>query len=405
MSNSPNKVTIWSRTFICITIANITFCFSHFITTPLIAPYATFLGATATLVGILAGLYSAVAFAMRPISGPAMTILNKRNLLIASFAMGILVNMLYAMFGTIPMFIVARVLHGVMYSFIGSLCMSVASDSLPKEKYASGFGIYVVSGVFGQAIGPSVGLALQNLGIGLGGDTLGYRFVFFGGAACYLIGLIPCLFIQGQRSLTKEEKAQLGPWYKSIIALPSLPYAMMMCFYAMGYILHSTYMVSFAEQYAIPNVSIFFVVNAIAILAARPITGPIADKFGPKILFLPGTILFAASMVALALANSLTLVLVAAVLGGLGWGTIQPAVQACAMSAVPTEKSGAAANTNFLGVDFGFFIGPTIAGIVYSMTASYHSVYAFGVVPIFVAFFLYVVYAAVCKAKGKQPAD
>ena len=54
--NSETKVTIWSRAFVCIVITNIAYCFSHFITTPLIAPYATFLGATATMVGILAGL-------------------------------------------------------------------------------------------------------------------------------------------------------------------------------------------------------------------------------------------------------------------------------------------------------------------------------------------------------------
>ena len=404
MSNTE-KVTIWTRTFTCIVITNIAYCFSHFITTPLIAPYASFLGATATLVGVLAGLYSAIAFAMRPISGPMIVILNKKNLMIFTMILGIAVNLLYAVFGSIPMFVVSRVLHGVMYSFVGSLTMTLASDSLPKAKYASGFGLFVVSGVFGQALGPSVGLWLQNLGIRMGGELMGFRMVFLGGAICYLIGLIPCFYIEKQRVLTKEERSSLGPWYKSIIALPAVPYALMMAFYAMGYILFATYMVTFAEQYNIANISMFFIVNSIATLAARPIGGPISDKISPKALFVPGTVLFALSMVFMARATTLPIVLVAAVFAGLGWGLVQPAVQACCMSSVPVEKSGAAANTNFLGVDAGFFIGPAIAGVIFSITASYHSVYAFGVVPVVLGILVYAVYAGILKAKKKETAE
>ena len=107
-------------------------------------------------------------------------------------------------------------------------------------------------------------------------------------------------------------------------------------------------------------------------------------------------------MVFMAIANTLPVVLVAAVFAGLGWGLLQPAMQACCMSSVPVEKSGAAANTNFLGVDAGFFIGPAIGGVIFSITASYHSVYAFGVVPIVLGILVYVVYSAVRKARGTQ---
>ena len=400
--SSSNKVTIWNSTFVGATVANIAFSFSHFITTPLIAPYASFLGAAPALVGLLAGLYSAVAFLMRPVTGPAMTTLNKKKLMTATFALGIAVNLIYAMFGTIPMFVVGRLLHGVMYGFVGSLCMSIASDSLPKEKYASGFGIFSVSGVFGQAIGPSVGIWLQDLGNGIAGDAMGYRFVFFGGAFFYLIGLIFCFLLKGQRSLTREERAALGPWYKSIIALPSLPYAVMMAFYSMGFILYATYMVTYGEQYNIANISLFFIVNAVGTVAARPIGGPISDKKGPKILFIPGTILFALSMVMLAMAGSLAPVIIAGFIGGLGWGLLQPAVQACCMSAVPAEQSGAAANTNFLCVDFGFFVGPTIGGIIFSLTSSYHSVYAFGLAPILIAITIYAVYTLAGRKKALE---
>ena len=48
----------------------------------LVSTYATFLGATAVLVGMLTGMFFGVAFAMRPISGPVVTKFDKKKLII-----------------------------------------------------------------------------------------------------------------------------------------------------------------------------------------------------------------------------------------------------------------------------------------------------------------------------------
>ena len=193
-TSAPNakKVTIWNRTFLCCVIANICLCMSQFIVNPLVTSYATYLGAGATIVGMISGLYFGVSFAMRPISGPMVTMMDKRKLLIFSYFLGVVVNLAYAFFDTIGLFVVARLLHGVQFSLIGSLTLTVASDSLPKEKMGSGIGIFGVGGAFGTALGPSVGLALRTWGDGLWGDGGGFRLTFLAAAGFMLISLIPC---------------------------------------------------------------------------------------------------------------------------------------------------------------------------------------------------------------------
>ncbi|MBR0401959.1 MAG: hypothetical protein IJH73_05550, partial [Lachnospiraceae bacterium] len=79
------KVTIWNRTFVCCILANVFFCFSHFFTSPLVSTYAAYLGAGATIVGMLSGLYFGIAFAMRPVAGPLVTMGNKKILMFAAF--------------------------------------------------------------------------------------------------------------------------------------------------------------------------------------------------------------------------------------------------------------------------------------------------------------------------------
>jgi MFS family permease len=108
--------------------------------------------------GLISGLFFAVALAMRPVSGPVLTIFDKRKLMILVFTIGGVVNIGYAIFDTISAFIVFRLIHGLQYALVGSLTMTLAGESLPREKLASGMGIYGLSGSLSMAIAPSIGL-------------------------------------------------------------------------------------------------------------------------------------------------------------------------------------------------------------------------------------------------------
>ena len=125
---------IWNRGFTCAFFANLLLCFSQNTANTLISTYADYLGAGAVLVGAISGLYFGVAFAARPISGPVITILDKKKIMLATYAMGVVTNVAYALAGTVPLFILARILHGLQFAFVGSLNLTIASDSLPREK-------------------------------------------------------------------------------------------------------------------------------------------------------------------------------------------------------------------------------------------------------------------------------
>jgi MFS family permease len=54
----------------------------------------------------------------------------------------------------------------------------------------------------------------------------------------------------------------------------------------------------------------------------------------------------------------------AGVVTALGYGISEPMIQTMNMQLVPRERRGAAGNTNFLGIDVGMLIGPTLAGFI-----------------------------------------
>ena len=86
------KATIWTRGFILITLCNVFANMAMFSVNTYLTTYMTYLGVGASLAGLIAGLYYAVGLAMRPIAGPMQATLNKKKLMTATYALGLIVN-------------------------------------------------------------------------------------------------------------------------------------------------------------------------------------------------------------------------------------------------------------------------------------------------------------------------
>ena len=95
------KLTIWTRGFTCVLIANVCTSLAQFGVNTYVSTYMDFLGTGAVLTGLIAGLYYGVAFAMRPISGPAITILNKKKLMVIVYSSGVFIYLGYALFPSV----------------------------------------------------------------------------------------------------------------------------------------------------------------------------------------------------------------------------------------------------------------------------------------------------------------
>ena len=67
-------------------------------------------------------------------------------------------------------------------------------------------GVFGVSGVFGTALGPTIGIGLRSLGMNIWGEVGAYRMVFLASALCCVFALVPTMLIQNQRALTKDER-------------------------------------------------------------------------------------------------------------------------------------------------------------------------------------------------------
>jgi MFS family permease len=356
--------TIWNKVYVCAFIANFLLCVSLFMVNPLVANYAKLLGADEVMIGLLSGLYFGVAFAARPFSGPAIAMLNKKRIMLFAYTLGVAVNVGYAISGDIPVFMASRILHGFQFAFVGSLNMTLASESLPPGKMGSGLGIFGLGGAVANAIAPSIGLALRSWGEQTFGSLKqGYVVVYVVAAACMLVSIIPCVMMPYKKP-SREAISRLGAWYKNIFAKEALMPTIVITFMSVSVISYTIYMERFAEANGIGNIGLFFAVYAVALIASRPISGWLIDKYGPTKVFIPSAVLFSLSFIIVGFSDSLGMILAGAAVAAIGLGGSQPTIQTMCVLSVSPLRYGVASNTNYFGIDFGFFLGPIIAGII-----------------------------------------
>jgi MFS family permease len=394
------KVTIWNRNFTCVIIANLLHCLAHFSVNPLVASYTRHLGQDAVMMGLLTGMFFGISLAMRPVAGPVTTKIDKRKLMIMVFALGGIVNLGYAIFHSLPMFVLFRFLTGVQYSLVGSLIMTLAGDNLPRGKLASGMGIYGLGGAIGMAMGPTIGINLLKLGTNIMSESAGYTMVFLFAAIIFSLAVIPSFILQPDKK-TKEDILSTGVWYKNIASVHAIPTTIVMFFLVIAYSLYNTYMVEFAREQGIAGISSFYTVLALVLIISRPMSGWLTDKFGiAKILF-PALILFAISFIIVGFSSSIGTILAGAVIAAIGYGSSQPALLSMCIQSVTPLKRSVASNTIYMGIDLGFFLGPLFGSMVYEMF-NYSDMFKSGFVPVFIAVICFILMLPVYYRRRKE---
>lgn len=397
MSVKAEKATIWTPTFLSIFIANFATQMGQFTMNTLIPKYVNYMGATATMVGLVTSMFAVTALILRPVTGPAFDYFSKKKLYMLAVFTIVVAFIGYSSARTVPMMIVFRLLHGIGIGCTAPLGLAIATDSLPAEKLGSGVGVFSLGQAVASAIGPSIGLSLSR--------SIGYSHTFMIGAVVMGIACALCMLIKEQ-PMERQGKFTISP--DRIFARPAVMPAVIYAFLSLAYSCINSFIAIYGEERGVEQIGLFFTAYAIVLIFSRPISGSISDRFSVGSVIVPACVLFGVSFFMISISSSLPLFLAAGAISACGYGALQPAIQSLCMRGVDKSRRGAAANTNYAGADVGNLMGPVIAGRIVetvqqstgSAVAGYSSMYRWMIIPIGIALALYLLSSK--KLSGKK---
>lgn len=159
---------------------------------------------------------------------------------------------------------------------------------------------------------------------------------------------------------------------------------------AIGYSAVMSYIGTYSETIGLLlGGSLFYIAYSIVCLIFRPISGVMIDRYGNHVVMVPILFTMILGFVAIALAHSNLVLLLGAVLVGIGYGSIPSAGQTIAVQKVKLNKFSLATSTLYIALDLGNGIGSYILGMVVPIYG-FRAVYMCSAIAALLAFLFYI---------------
>ena len=348
---SEKKEKLWTPKYAVVLLNMLCNGMAGMMTLPIVAKYALSVGADLTSASAIAGMMSLVSLVVCPFAGVLCDKGNRKYILIAANLGYGLALALHCVCVTIPALIAVRMATGLFFSVCTVANVAYSSAYIPKTRTGEGLGYVGLSTIIAQALGPMVGMKLQETG--------GYSLTFLvaGGFAFLCIFFLVILPYPATHSVGSGQK---GLHLSDLFAAKFTLFMLMAFLFSSAGGLISTYLAIIADARQIADVTMYFTVFSILSVALRPITGRILDTKGIFCLIIPAFLGCGLCMIFVGVGQALIMFLIASVFGAIGQGSGLPSIQAHCVKMVDKASAGVATSTIMIGQNVGNAIAPVI---------------------------------------------
>ena len=354
-----------------------------------VTEYATYMGTSASIAGLVSGIYIFGGLCSRIYSANALERMNWKRLAIVFLSIHFLACILYFSANNVTLLLIVRFIHGLGFGASANAIVTIASAILPKKRFAEAFGYFMLGTTIAVGLGPYIsGFFYDHWG------ALGS----FGLATAFSAIALLCILILdiGKYDLKSndenndedgdrddeiidenilEDESKYGIIDK-IFEVPAIPVSLFTGLTSLGYVsILSFYRLYAVETDLVSAFSLFFIVYSIVLVASRPIAGKIQDSYGDKIIVFTGIIAQAIGLFLIAWMPSTITVLICAVCAALGFGTLNSACTAIVTRDAPVNRRPYAISTFYIFCDGTMGFGPALLGSFVSLSSGYAPVY------------------------------
>ena len=337
-----------------------------------VTEYATSMGSTATIAGLVSGIYVFGGLCSRVYSGDALERVGWKKIALIFMSIHFLACLLYFMVSDVTTLIIIRFIHGVGFGASANAIVTIASAILPQKRFGEAFGYFMLGTTLAVGLGPYIG---------------GFAYDNAGSAGCFLlasifsaIALICMYFIDVKehdpvhKSPDEEKESYSG--IERVLEFKAIPVSLFTALTSLGYVsILSFYRLYAVEVDLVSIFSWFFIIYSICLVLTRPIAGKIQDRGGDLIVCVVGIVAQSIGLLLIALVPSTITVILCAVGTALGFGTLNSACTTIITRNSTQERRSYALSTFFIFCDATMGFGPALLGCFVSASTGYAPLY------------------------------
>lgn len=347
-----------------------------------VTEYATSLGSTATIAGLVSGMYIFGGLCSRIYSGNALERIGWRRTALIFMSIHFLSCLLYFVVNDVTLLIIVRFIHGIGFGATANAIVTIASAVLPKKRFGEAFG-YLMLGT--------------TIAVGLGPYISGFLYDFTGPTGCFLAASIfsglALVFISRvdvsdydpvNKEVVHEENSYST--FEKIFEKSAIPVALFTALTSLGYVSILSFYRLYAVEVNLTGVfSWFFIVYSIVLVASRPVAGKLQDSHGDLLICVVGIVAQAIGLFLIAVYPSTITVIICAVCAALGFGTLNSACTTIVTRNTPPNRRSYAVSTFYIFCDATMGFGPALLGCFVTASSGYAPVYFISAVITFLA--------------------
>lgn len=270
-------------------------------------------------------------------------------------------NLFYIWIVQLIPLLILRFIHGVSFGILTTATGAIVADILPERRRGAGMGYFAMAMNIAMVLGPFIGLTLIQY--------VSFQTLFIILNAFMLIGLFCSIGVKVKEHVVHSVQNSHPFRIKrsDLIESKAVPIGIVSALVGFAYASILSFVSIYADDLGLSaSASYFFLVFAIVMIIFRPYLGRAFDEKGAKKVLVPSLFIFSIGLMVLGFTSTAFMLLVAAGLIGLGYGTLLPGFQTLSIQSTSHERSGYAISTFFVFYDTGIALGSYIWGVIIS---------------------------------------
>lgn len=362
---------LWTKDFILVLLVCSIASYTNSIFISLLPVYVLDLGGTNALTGMMMTGLTVLGMATRVVVAPLIDRIGRKKLLVIGSGLYALNALAFCFTKDLNVLFALRVLHGFTQGIFFPVPPTMVADIAPEDLLVDAMGFFGISSSLVFAVTPTIGLAIYN--------NWGPEAMFWSAVVTGIISFALSLPIKEhyQRPTQSENKPKqkagfhLDKVFLTLVLLPSF----ISLFIYVGNAAVMSFLTPCGLERGIEQISLYFLMNNLAVIVSRLTVGRVITFIPKRTCILFGIILCGVGTGLIAVAYNLALMMLSAVLVGIGITAVTQLLQVEVLVAVPSQQRGLANTAFMLMGDIGNGAGAAIWGAV-SAGAGYVPTYA-----------------------------